>query len=182
MIKTDIKIPVDAELRKCCPCDGEDIYKMLLTIPADENGFINDVFGKTFDEYKLFLQKQYESSMQVGLSDGWKVPQTTYWLYVDGVPVGISKVRHFLTDALLKSGGNIGYAVAPEFRGRGYGKLLLKLTLAECPAKGLKKVLITADADNIPSIKTAVANGGIIEKEENGEKYIWIDVPQDEQD
>ncbi len=178
MIKTDIKIPVNAELRKCFPCDGEDIYKMLLTIPADENGFINDVFGKTFDEYKLFLQKQYESSMQVGLSDGWKVPQTTYWLYVDGVPVGISKVRHFLTDALLKQGGNIGYAIAPQYRGMGYGNLLLRMTLMECAAMGLKQVLVTVHSSNIPSIKTALANGGKIEKEENGRKYIWIDVPK----
>ncbi len=40
------------EIRKLTIDDGHDIYEMLQELPADENGFINSVHGKTFDEYK----------------------------------------------------------------------------------------------------------------------------------
>jgi predicted acetyltransferase len=29
------------------------------------------------------------------------VPQTTYWLYIDGKPVGYGKLRHYLNESLL---------------------------------------------------------------------------------
>ena len=31
--------------------DGKDIYDMLQELPADENGFINSVYGKSYEEY-----------------------------------------------------------------------------------------------------------------------------------
>lgn len=68
------------EIRKLSIDDGRDIYEMLQELPADENGFINSVKGKTFDEYKEWLKKSAESSEQVGVVDGWRVPQTTFWL------------------------------------------------------------------------------------------------------
>ena len=68
------------EIRKLSIDDGRDIYEMLQELPADENGFINPVRGKTFDEYKEWLKKSAESSEQVGVVDGWRVPQTTFWL------------------------------------------------------------------------------------------------------
>ena len=44
-------------LRKLSAEDGENIYDMLQKIPADENGFINSVYGKTYEEYKAWLEK-----------------------------------------------------------------------------------------------------------------------------
>ena len=35
--------------------DGKDIYDMLQETPADENGFINSVYGKSYEEYKEWL-------------------------------------------------------------------------------------------------------------------------------
>lgn len=40
------------EIRKLSVNDGRDLYEMLQELPAEENGFINSVKGKTFDEYK----------------------------------------------------------------------------------------------------------------------------------
>ncbi len=54
---------------------------------------------------------------------------TTYWLYVNGVLIGFGTVRSFLTDALKKAGGNIGYGIAPLYCGKGYGNELLRLLL-----------------------------------------------------
>lgn len=66
------------ELRRLSPEDGRDVYEMLRTIPAEENGFVNSVSGLSFEEYKQRLQKADAGSKLTGIVDGWKVPQTTY--------------------------------------------------------------------------------------------------------
>ena len=162
------------EIKKLTAGDGEDIYEMLQEIPADENGFVNGANGKTFDEFRSWLASCVKSSEQKDIVDGWKVPQTTYWLYEDGKPVGTGKVRHFLTDALRNAGGNVGYAIRPSARGRGLGKAFLALLIEEARKIGVDEILITVHDYNMPSIRVAVANGGRVEKIENGRYYISL--------
>ncbi len=164
----------ETELRAASRADGMDVYNMLQSIPKDENGFMNGVCGKTYEEYKEWLEARVRNSLQEGIVDGYKVPQTTYWLYVDGSPVGMGKLRRFLTDALKIAGGHIGYAIAPQYRGKGYAKILLKLMLEEAGRIGLSEVLLTIHTDNAASLSVAKANGGRVEKEENGRYYVWI--------
>lgn len=164
------------EIKKLAVTDGEDIYEMLREIPEEENGFGNSVHKMPFEDFKKWLEKSVKSSEQEGVIDGWKVPQTTFWLYEDGKPVGMGKVRRFLTDSLRSAGGNIGYAIRPTARGRGLGRELLRLLIGEAHKLGVDEILITVHEDNIPSLKVALANGGRIEKVENGRYYIWIGV------
>ena len=163
------------EIRKLSIDDGQDIYEMLQELPADENGFINSVKDKTFDEYKEWLKKSAKSAEQVGVVDGWKVPTTTFWLFEDGKPVGIGKVRHSLTDALFENGGNVGYAICPTARNRGLGKKLLSCLIAESQKIGAGKLLLTIQNHNIASIHVALANGGKTEKITADRHYIWIE-------
>lgn len=163
------------EIRKLSINDGQDIYEMLQELPADENGFINSVKDKTFDEYKKWLKKSAERAEQAGVVDGWKVPTTTFWLFEDGKPVGIGKVRHSLTDALLENGGNVGYAIRPAARNRGLGKKLLSCLIVESKKIGAGRLLLTIQNHNIASIHVALANGGIIEKITADRHYIWIE-------
>ena len=163
------------EIRKLSIDDGRDIYEMLQELPADENGFLNSVQGKTFDEYKEWLRKSAKSSEQTGIVDGWKVPSTIFWLFENSRPVGFGKVRHFLTDALLENGGNVGCAIRPSERGHGLGTRLLALLIVECKKLGVEKILLTIRNNNIPSIRAALANGGTIEKVTAEKHYIWID-------
>ena len=163
------------ELRKLSIHDGRDIYEMLQEIPSEENGLLNKANGLTFEEYKEWLVKKQKDSDQEGLVDGWKVPYTTFWLYDDDVPVGFGSVRHFLTEALSKIGGHIGYGIAPRFRGKGYGKEILKLLIEQAKEIGIEKALVTIYLDNEASKAVALANGGVITATTDERVLIWID-------
>lgn len=163
------------ELKKLSPDDGMDVYAMLQEIPKEENGLVNSGNGLSFAEYKDWLKKKCAESEQTGLVDGWKVPSTTYWLYVDGKPAGFGAVRHFLTDALRKAGGNIGYGIAPRHRGKGYGKKLLGLLLEEARRMGMDRALVTIRLDNGASKAVALANGGVVTEQTDERILVWID-------
>lgn len=162
-------------LRRLSPDDGMDVYSMLQEIPKEEHGFMNNAHGLSFEEYKVWLKKKHAESEQIGLVDGWKVPSTTYWLYADDKPVGFGSIRHFLTDALRETGGNIGYGIAPRYREKGYGKQLLGLLLVEANRLGIDRVLVTIRLTNAASKAVALANGGVIAKQTDERILVWID-------
>lgn len=162
------------ELRELSKYDGIEVYNMLQEIPKYENGFRNSCNDKTFEDYKKWLLKCYNISKGVGLEDG-KVPQTVYWLYIDDVPVGMGKLRHKLTDSLMEKGGHGGYVIRPSCRGKGYGKLLLKLMLLKANELGISSVYLTIQNENIRSIRGALANGGKICEKNDIMHRIWID-------
>ena len=163
------------ELKKASLDDGEEIYRLLQEIPREDNGFMNGAGGLSFDEFREWLAKQVRLSEQEGVVDGWKVPSSTYWLYADGVPVGFGKLRHYLTDGLRREGGHIGYAIAPRFRGKGYGKEILRLLLEEARKMGIDRALLTIRTGNKASQAVALANGGVICERTDERVYIWID-------
>lgn len=162
-------------LKRLSPADGPAIYALTQSLPKEENGFQNSANGLSPEEFPAWLQRQHEISQGIGLPEGW-VPQTIYWLYNGDQPAGMCKLRTKLSEALLKRGGNIGYAIAPFARGKGYGKEQLRLVLQEARKQGLTRVLITAHNYNKASIGVALANGGIIEKVSEEEHYIWINL------
>ena len=166
------------ELRKLSVDDGMDVYRMLQDIPLDENGLQNKVNGLTYEEYKDWLVKKQQESELDGIVDGWKVPSTTYWLYADGIPVGFGKLRHCLTDALRKTGGHIGYGIAPQYRGKGYGKEILRLLIGKAYDRGIDKVLVTIRLDNQASQAVALANGGVVTERTDERMLVWIDTKQ----
>ena len=84
----------------------------------------------------------------------------------DGKVVGIIDLRHHIDHPILSVwGGHIGYTVRPSERRKGYAKEMLRQNLQHCRDRGLQKVLIVCNADNIASEKTITANGGVLEKE-----------------
>jgi predicted acetyltransferase len=110
------------------------------------------------------------------------VPQTTYWLIVDGQYAGTIDIRHTLSAALRKFGGHIGYQIRPSMRKKGYGKLQLKLALPIVWGMGIKRALITCDDDNIGSQKIIEANGGILEDKVDNHRMVltrryWVEKP-----
>lgn len=163
------------QLKRLSVDDGHAIYDLLQAIPRDENGFVNGVNGMSFEEYLLWLAREDANSRKTEIEDGWKVPQTTFWLYVDDRPVGVGKIRHFLTDRLREEGGHIGYAIVPGERGKGYGRVLLRELLKEAKNRGIDRALITVQNNNIASVKVALANSGVIEKKNDVRHFIWVE-------
>ncbi len=51
-------------------------------------------------------------------------------------------------------GGNIGYEIYPQFRGRHYAYKACKLLFPLIKMHGWEKVIITCDPDNLPSART----------------------------
>jgi predicted acetyltransferase len=116
------------------------------------------------------------------MADG-HVPATTFWaLDGEGEVVGMLRLRHHLNEALLRSGGHVGYYVRPAARGRGYATEMLRLALDEARALGIERVLLTAYTTNSASVRVIEKNGGLLENivpdPETGEPHarFWIDL------
>lgn len=109
----------------------------------------------------VLAQIEWESR-GVGLTEG-RVPADFLVAEVDGVPVGRVSIRHRLNDYLLEAGGHVGYAVAPEFRRRGYGTAILEQAVERLAAIGVERVLVTCDEDNAASAGTIEKTGGVLE-------------------
>jgi len=97
-----------------------------------------------------------------GLAEGY-VPETVYWLVDNGEYIGGVRIRHYLTDELLKRGGHIGYSIRPSMRKKGYGTSILRLALPKAKELGIERALLTCDETNIASCRIIEKNGGALE-------------------
>ena len=114
------------------------------------------------------------------------VPCTYRWITEGSRYVGAIAFRHYLTPALLNSGGHIGYGVRPSDRGRGAASWALHEVCARLAAQGEPdRVLLTCDDANTASARTIERCGGLIEDVRmgaNGRHFrrYWIDVARSE--
>lgn len=102
----------------------------------------------------------------IGLPAGFVAHSTCWLVAADRQVLGVSNIRHSLTPALRREGGNIGYGIRPTARGQGHGVAILRLTLSRAAGLGLSEVLLTCGKANIRSAKVIRANGGTLESEE----------------
>lgn len=150
--------------------DGRNIYEMLNRIGSDEHRFSNPVHGMSYEDYKRWLMLQDSWSKGERLPSGY-VPQSVFWLFDQGTPIGMGKIRHSLTDESRIWGGNIGYALDPLVRGKGYGVELLRLLLEKADEMGVSEVLLSIEEDNGPSCRVAESNGCFLAARKDGVCY-----------
>lgn len=110
-------------------------------------------------DIEKYIQRTKKYSKGVNIPNCF-VPNTTYWLINDNKFIGHINIRHKLNNKLKKEGGNIGYAIRPTERRKGYGNIILKLAIPKAKKIGIKKALITCDDENIASTKIIEKNGG----------------------
>lgn len=93
--------------------------------------------------------------------------------------LGSVALRHELTEYLADRGGHIGYGIRPSARRRGLATFALREILPVARERGLERVLVTCDDDNVGSARTIEANGGVLEDvrtADDGTRYrrYWI--------
>lgn len=164
---------VQIELRELSLNDGNDILEMIREIGPGENGFVNEEYNMSTSEFRDYLYQNINMSNGIDLKPYW-VPQTKYWLLVDGYPVGFGKMRHYLNESLRKVGGHIGYCIRPTARGNGYGNILLCELLKKAKEKNIPRALITCNEANVASRRVIEYNGGKLKVIENDECCYWI--------
>ena len=103
----------------------------------------------------------------------WK-NYTIYFLYIDDIPVGYGRVRHSSSEYLetVVGAGNLGYGIAKEYRGKGYGSILFKELLKKCKEIGYKEIKLFPMKSNEPTVKIMLKNGGQIIGDFKDLKYI----------
>lgn len=99
----------------------------------------------------------------------------------DNKIVGIIDLRHHIDHPILGTwGGHCGYSVRPSERRKGYAKEMLRQNIQNAKRRGIPKLLVTCDVDNVASERTILANGGVFEKtievEDAVMKRYWIAV------
>lgn len=156
--------------------------KLVLVFPGEEHesawkDIINEFesAGEKIIPYGLWLKTRNYSEylrMTRNFRDNIDIPShlvqaDTYFLMFDGDKkiLGAVNIRHSLNENLLKTGGHIGYGIAPSERRKGYATELLKAALKKCKELSISSILVTCDKDNIGSAKTIKNNGGILEDE-----------------
>ena len=134
------------------------------------------------EDFAGYLRKREDHSQGRDLPPGI-VPSTTFFLVREGNTVlGCGRLRHGLTPALELEGGHIGYDIRPSQRRKGYGTLILALMLKKARERGLTRVLVTCDTDNVASARIIQKNGGRFQDEVISERSgkpvsrYWIDL------
>lgn len=131
---------------------GEPLIPFVLQFPSDDA--------------RALVEKLAACARGEGLPQGF-VPHSTYWIVdASGEVLGVSNLRHRLTDSLRREGGHIGYGVRPSARRRGVATELLRQTLERAHALGIAEALLTCAKENEGSVRTILRNGGRFDSEE----------------
>jgi predicted acetyltransferase len=143
--------------------------KALIEVKKAPKSFSHAFAGLDYNETKknfsAFCKKLNDRRKGKNLPKGY-VPDSFFWLVDGDTYMGRVSIRHYLTPNLRKIGGHIGYEIRPSKRGKGYGTKILKFALPKARDLGIKKVLVTCDADNVASRRIIEANNGVFEKSE----------------
>ena len=168
-------------LEAASPTAPPGLESMLRELGDGEAGFGGTSFGRDEKSLAAFLDERVRYSDDHDLPAA-RVPETTFWIIVDGVAVGMLRMRHHLNEALRVKGGHIGYYIRASARGRGIAKQALALALDELAGHGESQAMLTTDPDNVSSIRVIEANGGSLAgqvPDPDGSELInqyWIDL------
>lgn len=156
-------------------------YALITSLPINENGFTNPYFGITKDEFiQTVLPRLIYNSKGIGLLSGY-VKETTYFIYLDDMIIGMLRIRHQLNDALRNGAGHIGYSIQKEYRKKGYASEALRLAIEK--AKDIieeDEIYMSVHKDNQASLRVQIKNGAYIHHEDEKEYYTRIKIGRNE--
>lgn len=156
--------------------DVMESYACYQRFEENENGFVNEVYGMTMDEYRIYLEKYQQKKKGIGLAD-WEVVQTVYMLMEKERAVGIFKLRHYLTKKLQEGAGHIGYGICKSDRGKGYASEGLNL-LIDVAKKVIAEdeIYFSVSKNNTASYRVQLKNGAYQHHEDDDHIYTRIKI------
>lgn len=165
-------------LRRPQLSDESTFIETALAVQREHSNFLHYYQeGMSFEEWLRVLDCRHN-----GLELNGHVPSTFYFGFVRDKIVGRLSIRHQLDEFLTYIGGHIGYFVVPEERRKGFATAMLVQSLGVAKTRGLSRVLLTCDVDNVGSKKTIENCGGVLENivESNAgapsKMRFWIDL------
>ena len=163
-----------------------DYINEFIEYKSDINGMealARILYGYTFEEsLNMCLNMQHEEYAK-------KHGRCQYKTFLlirknDNKIIGTINIRWNLSEEMKKFAGNIGYAIRPTERRKGYNKINLYLGLIEAKKVGLDRVMLDCETKNLASSKTMEALGGKLERTEIDPSdgiltsVYWIDVDE----
>ena len=137
----------------------DELKPELVALAEEYRAAGDERFREVIEDFFGYMRQIAFYAAGVNLPPG-HVRSDTFFLARGGKVIGRSALRHHLTPALEREGGHIGYDIRPSARRRGYGTLILALTLEEARRLGLARALLTCDTDNVASARIIEKNGG----------------------
>ncbi|MBQ2698013.1 MAG: GNAT family N-acetyltransferase [Clostridia bacterium] len=155
--------------------DLQKEWRFVHALPADENGYLNDWHGISWEEYEqTALPQLLASSRGEGLPEGY-VPETFFFLWEEEEIVGQFRFRHHLTEALREGAGHIGYTIAPAHRGKGYATKGLRLMLDHAASRvPEEEIHLRCERDNAASLRVMLKCGGRLHHQDEEKNYVRI--------
>ncbi len=153
----------EIKLVKLNDCDTKELYDMYQNIPKKELGTINKLNGLDFKTFEKIL-KDYINEEKV-INKQLNTTVSRYILFVNSKPIGEIGIRTTMNDYWINYGSQIFYKIRKDYRGKGYGNIILNLGLKKAKELGFDKIRVNCDNNNIPSKKAIIKNGGIVDIE-----------------
>ena len=167
------------QLKRFTAADGEQAYAFLQAFAPDENGFMNPYRGCPKDQFLTQELPQILAHAEGKMLKENHVPETWFFLWDDDQMVGLSRIRHYLTEALAQGAGHIGYGIHPAYRGKGYATRGLALAVKEAAKLNREEeVYLSCHKDNPASLRVQLKNQARIDHEDEVEFYTRIPLPE----
>ncbi len=115
------------------------------------------------DSYDEWLKSVTDNISPDTVNPSWVVTDTYFAFDDNDRIVGVIDLRHELND-FLKDFGHSGYSVRPSERRKGYATDMLGLIVKKAKETGMRRLQLSVERTNEPSIKTIIKNGGIYER------------------
>lgn len=131
--------------------EGRYLYQKIETVKNDFCAFVKELRAE-----KGYPHQPYQDWVE-------PVPETIVWLVKDDDYIGTVDIRHRLNWHLEKWGGHVHFTIRPSWRGKGYGRKMLKKAMPIINYLGIDNALLTIDPDNEAAIKIVEGLGGTYE-------------------
>lgn len=161
-------------LRELTPLDKKS-YEKYYNSWKNEEIIPKNTDLKIYDSFEDMVETLSLSKMN---KTNLLVPNTTLFLFHKSEILGAVNIRFRLNEDLEKHGGHINFGVTPNARGNGYSRFMTRYALDYLETLGVDEVLLNADIENAPSIKTILTHNSVeIEPLQEGERKVrrfWI--------